>query len=386
MLDFERPNIEVAEISADRKFGRFVIEPLERGYGLTLGNSLRRIMLSSLPGAAVSQVKIDGVLHEFTTLPGVKEDITEIVMNIKSLAIRNNSETDEAKVAIVEHTGEGVVTAKDIQVDQDIEIMNPDQVIATLSGGVDSSVCAVLLHKAIGKRLTCVFVDHGCMRLNEAKEVKKVFKGKFGINLIQIDAEKRFLDKAKGITDPELKRKCIGGEFIRVFEEEAKKLGEKIKKNDFTLDDFLDQLQQVKKLGSMQSILGMLPGLGKLKDKLPEDMDFDSKEMRQMEAIIKSMTKKERADIGIVNGSRRKRIAAGSGRHSRHLSLSLSELFNNCTDILLRHVDDHLLHRDGGRRQDRLCRRDAQRGRGHDWPGVWHDSGHLVGLRQPRTW
>ena len=99
------------------------------------------------------------------------------------------------------------------------------KVLLAMSGGVDSSVCAVLLHKAIGKQLTCVFVDHGCMRLNEAKEVKKVFKGKFGINLIQIDAEKRFLDKAKGITDPELKRKCIGGEFIRVFEEVAKKLG-----------------------------------------------------------------------------------------------------------------------------------------------------------------
>ena len=99
------------------------------------------------------------------------------------------------------------------------------KVLLAMSGGVDSSVCAVLLHKAIGKNLTCVFVDHGCMRLNEAKEVKKVFKGQFGINLIQIDAEKRFLDKAKGITDPELKRKCIGGEFIRVFEEEAKKLG-----------------------------------------------------------------------------------------------------------------------------------------------------------------
>ena len=99
------------------------------------------------------------------------------------------------------------------------------KVLLAMSGGVDSSVCAVLLHKAIGKNLTCVFVDHGCMRLNEAKEVKKVFKGKFGINLVQIDAEKRFLDKAKGITDPELKRKCIGGEFIRVFEEEAKKLG-----------------------------------------------------------------------------------------------------------------------------------------------------------------
>ena len=99
------------------------------------------------------------------------------------------------------------------------------KVLLAMSGGVDSSVCAVLLHKAIGKNLTCVFVDHGCMRLNEAKEVKKVFKGQFGINLIQIDAEARFLKKAKGITDPELKRKCIGGEFIRVFEEEAKKLG-----------------------------------------------------------------------------------------------------------------------------------------------------------------
>ena len=99
------------------------------------------------------------------------------------------------------------------------------KVLLAMSGGVDSSVCAVLLHKAIGKNLTCVFVDHGCMRLNEAKEVKKVFKGQFGINLIQIDAEARFLKKAKGITDPELKRKYIGGEFIRVFEEEAKKLG-----------------------------------------------------------------------------------------------------------------------------------------------------------------
>ena len=99
------------------------------------------------------------------------------------------------------------------------------KVLLAMSGGVDSSVCAVLLHKAIGKQLTCVFVDHGCMRKNEAKEVKRVFKGKFGINLIQIDAEARFLEKAKGVTDPEQKRKCIGGEFIRVFEEAARKLG-----------------------------------------------------------------------------------------------------------------------------------------------------------------
>ena len=137
MFDFERPNIEVAEISEDKKYGKFVVEPLERGYGITLGNSLRRIMLSSLPGAAVSQVKIEGVLHEFSSIPGVKEDVTEIIMNIKSLAIKNNSETDEVKTAYIEASGEGVVRASDIQVDSDIEIMNPDQVIATLSGGPD---------------------------------------------------------------------------------------------------------------------------------------------------------------------------------------------------------------------------------------------------------
>ena len=135
MFDFERPNIEVAEISEDKKYGRFVVEPLERGYGITLGNSLRRIMLSSLPGAAVSQVKIDGVLHEFSSIPGVKEDVTEIIMNIKSLEIKNSSETNEPKTAYIDFEGEGVVKASDIQVDSDIEIMNPDQVIATLSGG-----------------------------------------------------------------------------------------------------------------------------------------------------------------------------------------------------------------------------------------------------------
>lgn len=139
-FDFDSPNIEVAEISEDKRYGRFVVEPLERGYGITLGNSLRRIMLASLPGAAVSQVKIDGVLHEFSSIPGVKEDVTEIVMNLKSLAIKNNCETDEVKKAIIDFEGEGVVRAADIQVDQDIEIMNPDQVIATLSGGKDSKL------------------------------------------------------------------------------------------------------------------------------------------------------------------------------------------------------------------------------------------------------
>jgi DNA-directed RNA polymerase subunit alpha len=140
VFDFERPNIEVAEISEDKKYGRFVVEPLERGYGITLGNSLRRIMLSSLPGAAVSQVKIEGVLHEFSSIPGVKEDVTEIIMNIKDLAIRNNSETNEPKTAYIEFEGEGVVRASDIQADQDIEILNPDLVIATLSGGKESKL------------------------------------------------------------------------------------------------------------------------------------------------------------------------------------------------------------------------------------------------------
>ena len=140
MFDFEKPKIEIAEISEDKTYGRFVVEPLERGYGTTLGNSLRRIMLSSLPGTAVSQVKIEGVLHEFSSIPGVKEDVTEIIMNIKSLAIQNNSETNEAKSAYIEFEGEGVVTAADIQADQDIVIMNPDQVIATLNGGADSKL------------------------------------------------------------------------------------------------------------------------------------------------------------------------------------------------------------------------------------------------------
>ena len=140
MFDFERPNIEVAEISDDGKYGRFVVEPLERGYGITLGNSLRRIMLSSLPGAAVSRVKIEGVLHEFSSIPGVKEDVTEIIMNLKSLAIKNMSSTNEPKTAYIEFEGEGVVRASDIQCDQDIVIVNSDQVIATLSGGKESKL------------------------------------------------------------------------------------------------------------------------------------------------------------------------------------------------------------------------------------------------------
>ena len=138
MLDFQKPKIEIVELSEDKKYGKFVVEPLERGYGTTLGNSLRRIMLSSLPGAAVSSVKIDGVKHEFSSIPGVKEDVTEIILNIKSLAIRANSDFTDPIVGYVEAEGECVVTAADIQFGSEIEIVNKDAVIAHLSGGKDT--------------------------------------------------------------------------------------------------------------------------------------------------------------------------------------------------------------------------------------------------------
>ena len=134
MFEFEKPKIEIVETSDDNKYGKFVIEPLERGYGITLGNSFRRIMLSSLPGTAVSHVKIKGVLHEFSSIPGVKEDVTEIIMNIKNVVIKNNSDTFEPKQAYIDVVGERVVKAGDIKVDGDIEIVNPDLVIANLSG------------------------------------------------------------------------------------------------------------------------------------------------------------------------------------------------------------------------------------------------------------
>ncbi len=131
---FEKPNITIEEQSSDLRFARLVCEPLERGYGTTLGNSLRRIMLSTLEGYAVSQIKIDGILHEFSTIDGVKEDVTEIVMNIKDLAIKNNSNVYEQKIATLSYEGEGIATAGDIKVDSDIEIVNKDLIIAHLSG------------------------------------------------------------------------------------------------------------------------------------------------------------------------------------------------------------------------------------------------------------
>jgi len=135
MFNFNKPNIEIAEISEDKKYGKFVVEPLERGYGTTLGNSLRRIMLSTLPGTAVSQIKIDGVLHELSTIEGVKEDVTEIVMNVKDLELRDDSDNDEPKTAYVDFQGEGVVRASDIEFGNDIEVINPDLVIANCGPG-----------------------------------------------------------------------------------------------------------------------------------------------------------------------------------------------------------------------------------------------------------
>ena len=131
MVEIERPRIECIETPGDDSYGKYVVEPLERGYGTTLGNSLRRILLSSLPGTAVTTVKIAGIQHEFSTIPGVKEDVTEIILNIKSVVARLH--TQRTKTVYIEASGEGVVTAGDIKADGEVEILNPDLHIATLS-------------------------------------------------------------------------------------------------------------------------------------------------------------------------------------------------------------------------------------------------------------
>ena len=131
MIEIEKPKIETVEISDDLKYGKFVVEPLERGYGTTLGNSLRRILLSSLPGAAITSIQIDGVLHEFSTIEGVVEDVASIILNLKKLALKIYS--DEEKVIEIDFKGSGVITAADITHDSDVEILNPDLYIATVA-------------------------------------------------------------------------------------------------------------------------------------------------------------------------------------------------------------------------------------------------------------
>lgn len=133
MIGMEKPKIECVELAEDNSYGKFVVEPLERGYGITLGNSLRRILLSSLPGAAVTSVKIDGVLHEFSTIPGVVEDVTDIILNLKQLSLKLHG--DGPRVIRVDAEGEGVIRAGDILTDADVEILNPDLHIATLDKG-----------------------------------------------------------------------------------------------------------------------------------------------------------------------------------------------------------------------------------------------------------
>ncbi len=132
MIEMEKPRIECVETAENNSYGKFVVEPLERGYGITLGNSLRRILLSSLPGAAVTSIKIDGVLHEFSTVPGVVEDVTEIILNIKGLRLKLHG--DEPKTLYIDYEGEGEIKAGDIKTDADVEILNPDLHIATISG------------------------------------------------------------------------------------------------------------------------------------------------------------------------------------------------------------------------------------------------------------
>lgn len=131
MIEIEKPKIEIVEISEDNRYGKFVCEPLERGYGTTLGNSLRRILLSSLPGAAITSIRIDGVLHEFSTIPGVRDDVTNIILNLKSLCLKMY--TDEPHVIRIDVDGEKEVKAADITTDAEVEILNPDLHIATVN-------------------------------------------------------------------------------------------------------------------------------------------------------------------------------------------------------------------------------------------------------------
>ena len=134
MIEIEKPNITTVNLSEDGRNGKFIVEPLERGYGVTLGNSLRRVLLSSLPGVAVTSIKIDGVLHEISTITGVKEDVCEIVLNVKGITAKLHG--DSPKMAVIDMTGPCVVTAGDINQDADLEILNPDHHIATLGENV----------------------------------------------------------------------------------------------------------------------------------------------------------------------------------------------------------------------------------------------------------
>ena len=172
MLKFEKPDYKVKEYIESSHYGKFEIEPLERGFGTTLGNALRRVMLSSLPGDAITSVKIDGVAHEFQKLDGVIEDVTAIVLNLKSIVLKNHSTTEGKKIRLSVNTP-GVVTAGDIEKDADIEILNPEQVIATLAEGGSLN-----MEMTIGS-------GRGYIR---ADENKKILDTKSKPNVIAIDS------------------------------------------------------------------------------------------------------------------------------------------------------------------------------------------------------
>ena len=143
MVEIEKPRID-CEDNGDASYGKYVVEPLERGYGITLGNALRRVLLSSLPGTAVTSIKVAGIQHEFSTIPGVKEDMTEIVLNVKSIIAKLH--TEEVKTVYIEATGECEVTAGDIKADGEVEILNPDLHIATLGPGASLNIELTLSH------------------------------------------------------------------------------------------------------------------------------------------------------------------------------------------------------------------------------------------------
>ena len=173
MLKFEKPDYKVKEYIKDTHYGRFELEPLERGFGTTLGNALRRVMLSSLPGAAITSVKIDGVAHEFQKIDGVVEDVTAIVLNLKKIVVKNHAAGEEKIIRLSKNT-EGVVTAADIEKDADIEILNPEQVIATIVEGGSLN-----MEMTIGSGRGYVV----------AEDNKKLFAGdKTKVNTIAIDS------------------------------------------------------------------------------------------------------------------------------------------------------------------------------------------------------
>ncbi len=173
MIEFQKPKFTSTDLTADGRYGKFVVEPLERGYGITLGNSLRRVLLSSLPGVAVTSVRIDGIQHEFSTIPGVKEDVTEIILNIKGLTV--NYAGEESKELTISAKGEGVITAASIQADAEVEILEPDMHIATL--GADAELN---MHLTIEK-------GRGYVSAERNKEIMAE-KGESVIGVIPVDS------------------------------------------------------------------------------------------------------------------------------------------------------------------------------------------------------